>query len=54
MADIYAIARRGLTTLGIENISGGEHCTYTEVDTFYSYRRDPRTGRMATLAWMQP
>lgn len=54
MADIYAIARRSLTTLGVRNIAGGDHCTYTERDTFYSYRRTPNTGRMATLAWMTP
>ncbi|MFK8030303.1 MAG: peptidoglycan editing factor PgeF [Gammaproteobacteria bacterium] len=54
MADLYAIARRSLSTLGITNIVGGNHCTYTEDDMFYSYRRSPNTGRMATLAWMTP
>ena len=54
MADIYAIARRSLSTLGVNKISGGNHCTYAESDTFFSYRRTPETGRMVTLAWMQP
>ncbi len=53
MADIYAIARRSLSTLGVEHISGGTHCTYSESNTFYSYRRESKTGRMVTLAWMQ-
>lgn len=54
MADLYAIARRSLTTLGIEQITGGQYCTYTDSARFYSYRRSALTGRMATLAWMQP
>ncbi len=54
MADIYAIARRSLTTLGVNQISGGGLCTYSDSDRFYSYRRTPETGRMATLAWMRP
>jgi len=53
MADLYAIARRSLSTLGVEYISGGSHCTYTESDTFYSYRREAKTGRMVTLTWME-
>ena len=29
------------------------YCTYNDADTFYSYRRDTITGRMATLIWME-
>ena len=29
------------------------YCTYNDKDTFYSYRRDTITGRMATLIWME-
>lgn len=29
------------------------YCTYHDADTFYSYRRDTVTGRMATLIWME-
>lgn len=54
MADIYAIARRSLSTLGVAHISGGDHCTYSDAERFYSYRRDTDTGRMVTLAWMAP
>ena len=42
-----ALNRRGLT-----NISHADRCTYTESEAFYSYRREPRTGRMASLIWM--
>jgi len=27
-------------------------CTLSDPQRFYSHRRDARTGRMATLAWM--
>jgi len=50
--DLYALARRRLQKLGVSDIFGGEHCTFSETDRFYSHRRDAgRTGRMATLIW---
>ncbi len=48
---LYLLARQRLHRLGIYDISGGEHCTYTEESLFFSYRRDNKTGRMATLIW---
>ena len=51
LADIYQLARNILTKRDVQNVYGGEHCTYSESDTFYSYRRDGETGRMATLIW---
>nr|NIP71510.1 hypothetical protein [Gammaproteobacteria bacterium] len=52
-ADLYALARAELNALGIEAVYGGDRCTYTEQDLFYSYRRDGTTGRMATLIWLR-
>lgn len=52
-ADIYALARRRLRALGIEAISGGGACTFTQHDRYFSYRRDPKAGRMATLLWRE-
>ena len=52
LADIYQLARNILVHLGVENIYGGGYCTYTEKDRFYSYRRDGKTGRMATMIWI--
>ncbi|MDD5229074.1 MAG: peptidoglycan editing factor PgeF [Methylococcales bacterium] len=50
-ADIYELARIELLQLGITQIYGGEFCTVTDAEHFYSYRRDKQTGRMATLIW---
>ena len=51
LADIYALARIKLGSVGITQVSGGDECTYTDAERFYSYRRDGITGRMASLIW---
>ncbi|MCN4144680.1 MAG: peptidoglycan editing factor PgeF [Thiohalomonas sp.] len=53
LADIYQLAKVRLLHKGIENVSGGNYCTYTEQDKFFSYRRDGKTGRMANLIWLE-
>lgn len=50
-ADLYAIARCQLSSLGVPEIYGGGLCTYRDA-RFYSHRRDGVTGRMATLIWL--
>ncbi|QWA09983.1 polyphenol oxidase [Sodalis ligni] len=52
LADIYHLARLRLSGAGIGQISGGDHCTVFEASTFFSYRRDGITGRMASLVWL--
>lgn len=52
--DLYALARRRLASIGVTDVHGGDLCTIRDASRFYSYRRDGRTGRMATLVWMQP
>lgn len=50
-ADLYEIARRVLRRAGVREVYGGGCCTHSDPERFYSYRRDGRTGRMATLIW---
>lgn len=53
LADLYELARRQLRGLGISATYGGESCTFSEPKRFFSYRREARTGRMASLIWLQ-
>ncbi|MDO9194380.1 MAG: peptidoglycan editing factor PgeF [Undibacterium sp.] len=52
LANIYLLARHALAEVGVVQVDGGDHCTVTERDKFYSYRRDRETGRMASVIWM--
>ncbi|WP_299152310.1 peptidoglycan editing factor PgeF [uncultured Acinetobacter sp.] len=51
-ADLYAIARYILQQHGIITVLGGDQCSYTQADEYFSYRREAKTGRMATFVFM--
>lgn len=52
--DLYALAKQRLAAIGMDpaNVFGGDRCTISEADDFFSHRRDGRSGRIATLVWM--
>ena len=48
-ADLYALARLRLASVGVTAIFGGEWCTFADPARFHSYRRDPGCGRMVSF-----
>jgi len=54
MADLPGLARARLARAGVSEVAGRHWCTHTDAERFHSYRRDPRAGRMALLAWLAP
>ncbi|OOF71014.1 peptidoglycan editing factor PgeF [Rodentibacter caecimuris] len=53
LGNLYQLATQRLNALGIFQISGGEYCTFTEKERFFSFRREKQTGRMASLIWFR-
>jgi YfiH family protein len=53
LADLYALARAELQASGVTQIYGGDYCSYSDSERFYSYRREPKTGRNGSLIWLR-
>ncbi len=54
LTDLPALARRRLVAAGMAatDIHGGDLCTISDPERFFSHRRDGRSGRIATIAWI--
>jgi YfiH family protein len=53
LADLPGLARDILATLGVHDVRGGQWCTVTQADRYYSFRRDGVTGRQAAAISIQ-
>lgn len=54
MADLYGLARRRLERVGVREVHGGGFCTRNDSERFFSYRREPKSGRMGAFIWIAP
>lgn len=56
LGNLYVIASQRLMRLGVTQIysagTDADWCTYTDEKNFFSFRRDGKTGRMASLIWL--
>ena len=52
LGDLAGIAVQRLVNVGVEDVLVDGRCTVANPETYFSYRRDGQTGRMATLAWL--
>ncbi|MGX9459979.1 peptidoglycan editing factor PgeF [Shewanella sp. A14] len=52
LADLVGLAKLRLSIAGVHKIYSADVCTFSDLD-YYSYRRDQKTGRMASLIWLK-
>lgn len=50
--DLYAVARQRLHRQGVTRVYGGDFCTYSDSQRFFSFRRSRTAERMAALIWL--
>ena len=52
-ANLFQIITNRFLAMQIENIYGGNVCTYSNPELYFSNRRDNPTGRMAACIWLE-
>lgn len=50
-ADLCAIAKECLQQAGVAQVYQSDCCTHQDAESFFSYRRDQRTGRMVSVIY---
>jgi hypothetical protein len=53
LCDLAGLAESVLRGLGIDAVTRSPYCSYRDDELFYSYRRAPVSGRMASLIWIK-
>jgi polyphenol oxidase len=53
LANLPQLARERLRAAGVQAVSGGSWCTVEDASSFFSFRRDRITGRMAAAIWIE-
>lgn len=53
LADLPALARMRLASVGLRRVVDAGLCTVSHPDRCFSYRRDRQTGRMAAAVWLR-
>lgn len=54
LANLAGLAQARLNKAGVHTVEQSGACTFSETQRFYSYRRQSRTGRFVTVAWLSP
>lgn len=54
LANLPQLARDRLLAAGVTQVTGGAWCTASDASRFFSFRREPVTGRLAAAVWRTP
>jgi YfiH family protein len=54
LANLPMLAKQRLRGTGVANITDCGLCTFSDAQNFFSFRRDGKTGRQASLIWIEP
>jgi len=52
-ADLRSLARARLHEAGVQQVYASGACTVEDASSFFSFRRDGRTGRLAASVWLR-
>lgn len=53
LANLHKLAKLRLASFNGITLTESELCTFSDPELFYSYRRDGKTGRLATFIWLE-